>query len=73
MATAAVEDVCMVRRPFASRFLRLEETVCANVSGLFVKCKLLATMKSAHSCPKKWVELQRPHSHAGFSNAGWDR
>jgi hypothetical protein len=53
--------------------LRLEETVCANVSGLFVKCKLLATMKSAHSCPKKWVELQRPHSHTGFSNAGWDR
>jgi len=53
-------------------FLKLEETICANVSGLFVKYELLATMKSAHRCPKKRVELQRPHSHTGFSNAGWD-
>src|SRR4051812_13979681 len=27
--------------------------VCANVSGLFVKHALLATMKSAHICPTK--------------------
>jgi hypothetical protein len=54
----------MVRRSFASGFSELEETVCANVSGLFVKLPLLATMESAHRCPKKWVELKRssfPH------------
>ena len=63
----------MVRRSFASRFSKLEETVCANVSGLLVKQKLLATMKSEQGCPTKWVELKRPHFHTGFSHAGWDR
>jgi hypothetical protein len=48
----------MVRRSFASRFSESEETVCANVSGLFMKLALLATMESAHGCPKKWVELE---------------
>lgn len=59
---------CMVRRSFASRFLKLEETVCTNVSGLLLKRKLLATMKSAQGCPTKWVELERPHFHTGFSD-----
>jgi hypothetical protein len=75
MISSAVRDggECMVRRSFASRFSKLEETVCANVSGLLVKQKLLATMKSAQDCPTKWVELKRPHFHTGFSHAGWDR
>src|SRR5207244_349183 len=39
-------------------FQNWKKTVCANVSGLFLKLPLLATMESAHRCPKKWVELK---------------